>query len=138
MKAWPLLGISLMQAFLFLAHWFIFHTIVVFWGDAGLAATLALRSTLYALAFSFIAAALLSFLQRAQANGARIVLVVTGKGTGASSLGRDPEFERGVLKRRVPLWLALPEFRPLVVGFEDAHAGHGGQGALYVRLRRER
>jgi DNA-nicking Smr family endonuclease len=41
-----------------------------------------------------------------------------------------------VLKRQVPLWLALPEFRSLVVGFEDAHIGHGGQGALYVRLRR--
>jgi DNA-nicking Smr family endonuclease len=43
-----------------------------------------------------------------------------------------------VLKRMVPVWLALPEFRPFVVGFEDAHVGHGGQGALYVRLRRAR
>ena len=41
-----------------------------------------------------------------------------------------------MLKRQVPLWLALPEFRPLIVGFEDAHVSHGGQGALYVRLRR--
>jgi DNA-nicking Smr family endonuclease len=30
----------------------------------------------------------------------------------------------------------LPEFRLLVVGFDDAHVGHGGEGALYVRLRR--
>jgi DNA-nicking Smr family endonuclease len=36
------------------------------------------------------------------------------------------------------MWLALPEFRGLVIGFEDAHAGHGGAGALYVRLRRAR
>jgi predicted MPP superfamily phosphohydrolase len=50
-----------MQALLFLAHWFVFHTIVVFWGDAGSAATLALRSTLFTLAFSFIVAALLSY-----------------------------------------------------------------------------
>jgi DNA-nicking Smr family endonuclease len=76
--------------------------------------------------------ALLRFLQRAQADGGRIVLVVTGKGTGK---GREPR-ERGVLKRQVPLWLSLPQFRPLVVGFEDAHVGHGGEGALYVRLRR--
>ena len=34
------------------------------------------------------------------------------------------------------MWLSLPEFRSLVVGFEDAHIGHGGEGALYVRLRR--
>jgi DNA-nicking Smr family endonuclease len=79
-------------------------------------------------------AALLRFLQRAQANGARMALVVTGKGTGK---GPDQR-ERGVLKRQVPMWLALPQFRSLVVGFEDAHLGHGGEGALYVRLRRAR
>ena len=39
---------------------------------------------------------------------------------------------------RVPLWLRLPEFRPYVVGFEDAHIGHGGEGAPYVRVRRAR
>ena len=83
-------------------------------------------------------AALLRFLKRAQADGARIALVVTGKGTMKVRDEHHGESERGVLKRQVPLWLALPEFRPLVVGFEDAHMGHGGQGALYVRLRRER
>jgi len=61
LKAWPLIGIGLMQAFLFLAHWFIFHTIVVFWGSHDAEATLALRTTLFGLAFSFIVAALLSF-----------------------------------------------------------------------------
>ena len=74
--------------------------------------------------------ALHHFLHRAQRDGLTFVLVITGKGT----IGADPE--RGVLRRQVPLWLALPEFRSLVVGFEDAHVGHGGQGALYVRLRR--
>ena len=78
--------------------------------------------------------ALRAFLHRAQAAGARTVLVVTGKG-GGSSPGNAA---RGVLKRQVPLWLALPEFRPFVVGFDDAHVGHGGEGALYVRLRRPR
>ncbi len=76
--------------------------------------------------------ALLSFLQRAQADGVRIALVVTGKGTRKS----DETREHGVLKRQVPLWLALPTFRSLVVGFEDAHIAHGGGGALYIRLRR--
>jgi DNA-nicking Smr family endonuclease len=78
--------------------------------------------------------ALLAFLRNAQAHGARFVLVITGKGTRA---GNDWS-ERGVLKRQVPLWLKLPEFRAYVVGFEDAHVGHGGAGALYVRLRRAR
>lgn len=78
---------------------------------------------------------LVRFMRRAQSNGARIVLVVTGKGSGTS---RGEERERGVLRRQVPLWLALPEFRSLIVGFEEAHVAHGGEGALYVRLRRIR
>jgi DNA-nicking Smr family endonuclease len=76
-------------------------------------------------------AALLGFLRRAQAEGARYVLVITGKG-GASS------GERGILKRQVPMWLRLPEFRLHVLAVEDAHAAHGGDGALYVRVRRAR
>jgi DNA-nicking Smr family endonuclease len=80
--------------------------------------------------------ALLRFLRRAQADGARIALVVTGKG--ASKTGRDTPGERGVLRRQVPLWLALPEFRHFIVGFEEAHISYGGQGALYLRLRRGR
>jgi DNA-nicking Smr family endonuclease len=74
-------------------------------------------------------AALLRFLRAAQADGAKLVLVITGKGAGTE------RGERGVLKRQVPLWLVLPDFRAYVVGFDDAHIGHGGQGALYVRIR---
>jgi DNA-nicking Smr family endonuclease len=77
--------------------------------------------------------ALLSFLQRANAEGLTFVLVITGKGRMVG-----PESERGVLRRQVPEWLSLPEFRMLVVGFEEAHIGHGGEGALYVRVRRAR
>ncbi len=79
--------------------------------------------------------ALRGFIRAAQAEGARIVLVVTGKG---AREGGDPFAERGVLRRVVPQWLKGTEFRPLVVGFETATIGHGGEGALYVRLRRPR
>jgi DNA-nicking Smr family endonuclease len=78
--------------------------------------------------------ALLHFLQGRQARGAKVVLVITGKG----ARGGDPFAERGVLKRMVPLWLRLPEFHPLVIGFETASIGHGGEGALYVTIRRGR
>jgi DNA-nicking Smr family endonuclease len=78
-------------------------------------------------------AALLRFLRSAQGKGGKVVLVITGKGVRGEH-GR----ERGVLRRQVPLWLALPEFRELVVGFDEAAIGHGGEGALYVRLRKQR
>jgi DNA-nicking Smr family endonuclease len=77
--------------------------------------------------------ALSGFLQRAHHDGLTFVLVITGKGRTVGG-----ESERGVLRRQVPLWLNLPEFRTLVVGFEEAHIGHGGEGALYVRIRRSR
>jgi DNA-nicking Smr family endonuclease len=84
-------------------------------------------------------AALLRFLRGAQADGARMVLLVTGKGTPRKPRGDYAEpAEPGVLRRQVPMWLASPEFRPLVLSVEDAHIAHGGKGALYVRLRRAR
>jgi DNA-nicking Smr family endonuclease len=82
-------------------------------------------------------AALLRFLRAASARDARLVLVITGKGK-ISGMRGDGERERGVLRRQVPQWLGLPEFREFVIGFEDAHIAHGGEGALYVRLRRAR
>lgn len=87
------------------------------------------RLDLHGLTQSEAHPALLRFLRNAHARDARLVLVITGKGRGS---------EPGVLRRQVPQWLGLPEFRSLVVGFEDAHGAHGGEGALYVRVRRSR
>jgi DNA-nicking Smr family endonuclease len=70
-----------------------------------------------------------NFLTRAQARGVKLVLVVTGK-------GRSPS-EPGVLRRAVPMWLEAADLRPVVIGFGEASATHGGSGALYVRLRRK-
>jgi DNA-nicking Smr family endonuclease len=78
---------------------------------------------------------LLSFLDRAQDEGAKLVLVITGKGRpGEAHDGGG----RGILKRMVPSWLAAPELRAIVIGFETAAPAHGGEGALYVRIRRAR
>lgn len=74
--------------------------------------------------------ALSGFLHRAHHDGLTFVLVITGKGRSGG--------ESGVLRRQVPEWLSLPEFRAFVVGFEEAGVGHGGEGALYVRIRRAR
>ena len=71
---------------------------------------------------------LLSFVARAHARGIRYVLVITGKG---SSSGGD-----GVLRRSVPGWLSTPPFRQYVSAHETAARGHGGAGALYIRLKR--
>jgi DNA-nicking Smr family endonuclease len=81
--------------------------------------------------------ALKHFLRAAQAKGASVALVITGKGKKDFGIGGGGRGE-GVLKRAVPLWLKLPEFRDYVIGFEQASIGHGGEGALYVRLRKKR
>ncbi len=72
--------------------------------------------------------ALNAFLRRAQADGARVAIVVTGKG-----FSRE---EGGVLRRVVPMWLQAPGLRDVVVGFGEAARHHGGEGALYVQIRR--
>ena len=70
--------------------------------------------------------ALLSAIERGHGDGARLMLVITGKG------GADG---RGVLRRRLPAWLGEPAFRKIVSGYAEAHARHGGGGAFYVFLR---
>lgn len=76
--------------------------------------------------------ALHQFLSKAQREGARLVLVVTGKG----ERGLSEEGAAGVLRRSVPQWLRGAEYHSIVVGFEEATRPHGGAGALYVRIRR--
>ncbi len=85
------------------------------------------------------------FLRQAQHEGARTVLVITGKGDSPYSRhtlhGADhfhaPE-RAGRLRRLVPEWFHEAEFRALVSGFQPAHPKHGGGGAFYVRVRRIR
>jgi DNA-nicking Smr family endonuclease len=72
-------------------------------------------------------AALADFVMRQRREGARVVIVITGKGRGG---------EDGVLKRRLPAWLAAPDLRAHVVGYSQAHRKHGGAGAYYVFLKR--
>jgi DNA-nicking Smr family endonuclease len=72
--------------------------------------------------------ALIAFLRRSQADGAKMAIVVTGKGSGGDA--------GGVLRRMAPLWLQAPALRDVVVGFGEASRKHGGEGALYVRIRR--
>jgi len=84
---------------------------------------------------------LLGFLRNAQSRGHRLVLVVTGRGVPKSDavepfdLGFD-RGPRGVLKSAVPRWLNEPNFAELTVGARPAHRRHGGDGSLYVYLRR--
>lgn len=84
--------------------------------------------------------ALRRFLKRGHAEGKRWVLVITGKGAPARTalderMERDG-IERGVLRRNVPRWLAEPELAGIVIGFTTAAIRHGGEGALYVHLRK--
>jgi DNA-nicking Smr family endonuclease len=80
--------------------------------------------------------ALRGFLVQAQIQDFRLVIVITGKGARADRDNTDWFHETGVLRRVVPHWLREPDLRSIVLGFEEAGPGHGGAGALYVRLRR--
>jgi len=72
-------------------------------------------------------AVLEAFLTRAWDDGWRAVLVITGKGVQGD----------GVLRKRAPEWLAAPHLAKIVAGISEAHRRHGGEGALYVALKRK-
>ncbi len=72
-------------------------------------------------------AALEAFVRRAWDDGYRAVLVITGKGVTGD----------GVLRRKAPEWLGAPHLADIVAGISEAHRRHGGEGALYVALKRK-
>jgi DNA-nicking Smr family endonuclease len=71
--------------------------------------------------------ALTAFLLGAQARGYRSVLVITGQGRRGGT---------GVIRASVHEWLQAPALRGVVSGFASAARHHGGDGALYVTIRR--
>jgi DNA-nicking Smr family endonuclease len=82
--------------------------------------------------------ALLGLIDRAEHSGLRCLLVITGKGIRRAE---DEDFRPeaiGVLKQAVPRWLAEPALRPRILAVAPAQPRHGGSGALYVLLRRQR
>ena len=84
--------------------------------------------------------ALIGFVQRNYAKGARCILVITGKGGRVREpdpgVWREPQQGAGVLKSLTPQWLNAPPIGMLVTGVYEAHVSHGGSGALYVYLRK--
>jgi DNA-nicking Smr family endonuclease len=85
--------------------------------------------------------ALTGFLRRCLGKGQRWVLIITGKGKMSGDDEHAPfdmtrDRGRGVLKRNVPRWLEEPDIRPMVVSYTNAAIQHGGEGALYVHLRK--
>ena len=83
--------------------------------------------------------ALRRFLKSAQGKGYRHVLIITGKGAAPDQT--KPFYEeddRGVLRQAVPHWLAAPDLAQVIVSYAPAPRRLGGEGALYVRLRRPR
>ena len=85
--------------------------------------------------------ALERFITDSVAQGRRCVLVITGKGTFrlTGEGGGEGDWTapvRGVLKRRVPEWLAGRPLSDVVLKVYPARVQDGGEGALYVYLKR--
>lgn len=81
--------------------------------------------------------ALVAFILRAHSQDKRLVLVITGKGKDRDHGGPIP-VRLGVLRHNVPHWLSVPPLAQVVLQVSEAHGSHGGGGAYYVYLRRNR
>lgn len=91
------------------------------------AAAIDSRIDLHGLSQAEAHAALRRFVENAFFARHRTVLIITGKGSGGEG--------RGILRRQVPHWLAQRDLADLIAEIGPAHQSHGGDGALYVRLR---
>lgn len=81
--------------------------------------------------------ALSRFIMSAHKSGKRLVLVITGKGKQRDEGGPIP-VRHGVLRHQVPQWLSMPPLSSVILQVTQAHISHGGGGAYYVYLRRQR
>ncbi|MGG7566872.1 Smr/MutS family protein [Rhodovulum sp. DZ06] len=84
--------------------------------------------------------ALAAFIRRSHGQGLRFVLVITGKG-GRRRAPEDAHWlpeGRGVLRHAAPRWLREPALARFVTGVYPAHITHGGEGAFYVQLSKNR
>ena len=95
------------------------------------------RIDLHGMTLAQAHAALNGFILRAHASGARLVLVITGKGKSVADDGPIPR-RPGALKQDVPKWLRMAPLGAVVLELREAHPRHGGSGAYYVYLRRAR
>ena len=82
--------------------------------------------------------ALHAYLGRAHKDGRRLVLVVTGKGNPKRDETSWMDGPYGVLKQMVPRWLKERGLATLIAAVRPAHLRHGGDGALYIYLRKAR
>ena len=80
---------------------------------------------------------LIKFIQRNFHSNRRLVLVVTGKGIKQRPLADERE-GYGVLRKQVPVWLSSPPFKGKILQVHQAHVRHGGFGALYIYLARNK
>ncbi|WP_232491492.1 Smr/MutS family protein [Novosphingobium kaempferiae] len=75
-------------------------------------------------------------LLQAKAMGARVVLIVTGKSRPVDAADRGSA--RGAIRAKIADWLAASEHASDIVAIRGAHRRHGGQGAIYVVLKKRR
>lgn len=84
-------------------------------------------------------AALTGFIARAHRGGLRCVLIITGKGQRQyAGQGDDGRSQPGILRRRLGEWLSAEPWAGMVLSIMPARPEHGGDGAFYVLLRRQR
>jgi DNA-nicking Smr family endonuclease len=75
-------------------------------------------------------------LTQAKAMGARVVLLIAGKPRPADPADRGTR--RGAIRAKVLDWLAAGPHGADIAAVRTAHRRHGGEGALYLVLRRRR
>lgn len=79
---------------------------------------------------------LMGGMAQARAMHARIVLVIAGKPRHAPAADRAGQ--RGAIRAKLLDWLAASSHHSAIAAIRRAHLRHGGEGALYVVLKRER
>ena len=79
-----------------------------------------------------------SFIFESFERGARLLLIVTGKGQKQYSSKKWFDGDIGILRKSLPNWLESDELRPIILNVSSAHISHSGSGAYYVYLKKNK
>lgn len=81
---------------------------------------------------------LLAFVLSSHGKGKRCILLITGKGQGGAQTAEWYESTKGIIRREFRLWLEDPSVRGLILSITEAQPKHGGSGAFYIYLKKNR
>ena len=80
----------------------------------------------------------IEFIRSNYLNGKRLLLIITGKGKSSKTCFSDNGTQIGIIRKSLKSWLYESDMRTKILGIVSSHINHGGEGAFYIYLKKNK